>query len=769
MKGLRELFHYPAPGRTTLGRLLSVVSTADASWAAVQKRAQSNEIVSVYRKGRDAIARFDLESDGYCHQPCIAAHVEGGVAVVWNEARGDGWAIQYARYDRDASAFGAPQEVHSSGGVLLPPAAAFFQGALWVAWPGLSRGNLRIHVARHTPEGCEVLPPISPEGLDAFRPSLSANEERLFLCWDQYKGKRYEVCAASYDGTAWSDTVTLSMPGERWLCAKVLAGAGDECFLTWVALKEVTDDRGIIDHFPFAAVARLSAGTVECLLDERSPENPRIVADLREGLLAANTYMGYHGLRRNPHLARSEDGALWCLWEARLEAEKTHIAGHLLGRRWTKEDGWGPASLLHSGGIGYGAAGRMHKNALGVFFFRFGVDPEAMIEAASVDPNARRPVDRGAGKWRRWRQIEIAPAPKPSRTASAAGKTYRLFWADTHVHSVVSPDAEGEVDELIHFARDLAGLDAAAITDNDYYPHKAVSEAEWRIHQAFASHYTSPGGFVLFPGYEFTFHRRDLKPDFNHRIVLYARAGGTIHRRIDPETCTDRQLYEALAGKDAVTYPHHTTYKIVDAGLDRNVEICSSWRVVMEESDFTLRAIERGQRTGFIGSSDTHRAVPGLGGALTGIFAEELTPEGLFAAYRARRLIATQGRFVFVDFRVGDVFIGGEGVCDGVPAVAGTIDAPEPIAWFEVVRDGEVIRRQDVRDRTCRFRFKDGSASDGEHFYFLRVKLVGDPSFNTDPAEHYDGAFKTQSRYPHNLARAQGPFAWTSPVWVTVR
>ena len=61
-----------------------------------------------------------------------------------------------------------------------------------------------------------------------------------------------------------------------------------------------------------------------------------------------------------------------------------------------------------------------------------------------------------------------------------------LFWADTHCHSVLSADAEGELDELAAFGRDIAGLDIMAIVDNDYYPYKALTGAEWESLQATA-------------------------------------------------------------------------------------------------------------------------------------------------------------------------------------------------------------------------------------------------------------------------------------------
>ena len=191
----------------------------------------------------------------------------------------------------------------------------------------------------------------------------------------------------------------------------------------------------------------------------------------------------------------------------------------------------------------------------------------------------------------------------------------------------------------------------------------------------------------------------------------------------------------------------------------------------MEEADFVRQMLGQGKKFGFIGSSDSHRAVPGLGGALTGLFAESLTPEALFDAYRHRRIIATQGTCVFADFRVADLFIGEEGPCDRSPEVTASIQAPEVIEFAEIIRDGEAVYKKEPKSRTCNISFKDKNVEAGEHYYFLRVKLEGDPSLNLEKPvrESHLIPFTLNSRYPHNLSRARSPFAWTSPIWVKIR
>jgi hypothetical protein len=186
--------------------------------------------------------------------------------------------------------------------------------------------------------------------------------------------------------------------------------------------------------------------------------------------------------------------------------------------------------------------------------------------------------------------------------------------------------------------------------------------------------------------------------------------------------------------------------------------------------DFTREKLASGQMTGFIGSSDSHRRVSGNGGALTGLFAKSGSPEDLFEAYRKRRTIASQGFPIFIDFNVAGHFIGEEGSGKELQ-INGRIHAASAIDYLEIIRDGESMWWKSSRSCDEQFTIKDENCTSGKHYYYLKVKLIGDPSFNAagDPACTTRKSFTQDSRYPHNLARARGVFAWTSPVWITVQ
>lgn len=760
---------FPEPGIMCFGRIPSVTALPGTFWTAIQTETGRNSDVLLYRTTADNVETRRLRCSGNPYQPCIVALDQRTLFVAWNEVADRHWSLRCCTVDAETFAISETQILHASDKLLMGPSVTVYNGVVSVAWAERGDDAVGIRTAVRRENTWSVSEFLSAPDTDAFRPQIAALDDgRVFLAYDCYADGTYGVVLGELHDGRLDVVKTLSRQGERWLTPKILAN-GDTVYLLWIALREAEDDLGIRDHVACAMTGSFRDGEFAHLCNPHHPEDALITADLREGLLASEAYMGYHGLRRNPYFSVADDGRMWLFWEMRVEAERNASAARLVGRVLQGDNTWGPARELFDGENSYAVPSRFYGDRLPVAY----LDREA--EGERVVCSTFAPVSQGAEyrldptKWSRWRTASV-DLPNKDRTPVRVGdRELRMFWADTHCHSVLCPDAEGEPDELIQFARDIAGLDAVCLVDNDFYPFKALTEPEWNTHEQLSAHYTEPGCFVVFPGWEFTFHRPDLINTMNHRTVFYPRPGGVIYRRIDAESDTDAKLLALLQETDAICYPHHMTYEITNPAVDRNVEIVSSWRVCMAESDFTLQQLLAGHRFGFIGSSDAHRANPGLGGAWTGVYAEELTPESLAEAYRARRLVATQGFPIFINFEVAGSFIGEEGECSGTPAIRAEIRAPRPIETIEVLRDGNSIHTiENCGDQAC-IDITDDDAASGTHFYFLQIKLVGDPSYNTDAAENSYRVFDGYGgRYPHNLARARGVFAWTSPIWVEV-
>jgi hypothetical protein len=119
----------------------------------------------------------------------------------------------------------------------------------------------------------------------------------------------------------------------------------------------------------------------------------------------------------------------------------------------------------------------------------------------------------------------------------------------------------------------------------------------------------------------------------------------------------DRDLDGLVAAAeriDVLLVSHHANWTISDSPLETGIEAVSSWDTYFHNAEAMRAEWNRGQRLCLIGGSDGHRRNAGLGGAVTGVWARELTSTGILEAISNRRTIATQGRRPMVDFRLSD-------------------------------------------------------------------------------------------------------------------
>lgn len=764
-----DIFRNPDMDNLHFGRHISTLNFNDKIYSAMQMGKGKTTSVLICVTDENVEKNFIPGPEGIIHHPSLCAD-KYRLYVTWNEYADNSWQIKFASVNTDQKNIDNIETVYSSDDMCHPPVMAFYDNKPYIAFTSIRDGNLDIYVAVKKDDIWQVHTHFKHSGIDRFRPKLAANENGLYLVWDQYKDKKYEVVFASFKNDKWQIVETLGRKDQRWLTPRVMSGK-DAVYICWVVLEAVIDKLGIIDHHPYIRGAVYKDGKLTDLTDDSNIINKYNIGDLREGLLASEIYKGHVGLRRNPQLALDEDQNLYLFWEMRKETRGSDVFGRLVGRKLFGNNQWSKPAIYSSSGYSYHIADVITGSKLPVSYYFFETKDMDVVRSEYVDINQGTELNISPDKFDRWKYTALKPQAKPKDAIKLDDGKYKLVWADTHCHSNFSADAEGEPDELANFARDTAGIDIITVIDNDYYPHKALTQAEWLMHGEMSAYFTKKGNFVWLPGYEFTYHRTDLNPDFNHRCVIYPRKGGKLLRRIDPDSNTDAKMIAELKKTDGMAYPHHCSYELIGQDIEWNIEACSSWRVCLEETTCTVEKLKAGAKLGFIGSSDTHRMVPGLAGARTGLYVKELTPEALFDAYKNRRIIATQGFNIFIDFRVNEAFIGQQIQAGNSNIIKSDIKAYEKIDYVEVFRDGKSIWWDSPASEKFSFEFEDTNVGKGEHFYFMKVKLTGDPSLNVDaiPAENLPKPFEQNSRYPHNLARAQGVFAWTSPIWVNKR
>ena len=536
----------------------------------------------------------------------------------------------------------------------------------------------------------------------------------------------------------------LSDDGASLLNPTVCATADGTPWMAWIRCVDVENEDGVIDQ----------VNQIECARFDGGEWVREIAADLRYGLLPKAAVWGYPGKRRRPYLVPDDEGALWLLWERKEPHDgATTLAGGALcarafhGGRWHE-----PVRLVEGDYMDYAPC-------------RQGVrDGRLPVAAQKGQPHNGRPgrgevvvlevqlegaqplVDEtDFGHWSTVNLCERALFRPPDREVSLGDESYSLLFGDPHTHTALSEDAEGELDELLDYARAKAQLDYVAITDNDFIYGGRLSDASWHETMAREQAASEDGAFIAVPGYEWTQARWGaVRPQ--HRSILFGSYEQSILRWEDIAGDPVEALTAWIETTDGVMNTQHAYFQLTDSSREANMEVCCGWGDYINHSPCFHDHLDQGFRAGFVGTSDGHRRTPGLGGGITGLWVREFTLAGIVEAFRQRRCYATAGARIGLSFWIDDAFMGGATAAADTHRARVVVQAPREVERLEVFGDGQVV--------AC---LEDLPASVDETlgdlppcaWYYAKVTLPG--------------GFP---EYPSNIAPAEGPWAWSSPVFV---
>ena len=753
------------------------MSVADdgATWIAWHSYVNSREQIKARRIAEDqslgdvAIVGGEGPVQG---PPTIVTDVGESVWVIWSTLREARWRI-VARELRGGKWRPTATLSEPHANAVFPSAAKTAKGELIVAWS--SHHEQRFTIMSRVFEGMrwgEIRAVSSGKG-DAHRPTLAASGGgSVWVFWDQYDGNLYTVKGRKLLPST-GNIVQVSPKGEY--CMKPTALATDRgLVVAWLRKQDVIGRPGVISqwHTLHAAVREKDAWNL--IADDRGNST---AAQLTQGLMAKIEPRpiatgGYLGRRTAPMLL-ADGEQVWLLWERKSNhrGSTATVAGDLLARE-IRGGEWRRTVVVYQGFVDYHLA---HPPRARTGRFN--------IVASDVPRGGRRTYRplRGDLKvatefqqddWTGWRPVELPIEDEltPRREIRAGDKTYKLFWADLHCHSNLSADAEGEPDELTHYARDRARLDVVLFSDNDFYlvpmtPH------EYELGNFFARAYSKPKQFLSLQGYEWTSRIPGIvdaklsdsgnwTPPYrnrsfpNHRTVIYPDAGGPILRF--PEVGNDvARLNEAVKRAGGLTLTQHQVFRPSGHEVEVAMEITAGWgRYIQSHPQSFHRPLQRGARLGFVANGDSHRRAPGLSGALTGIYAEELTTSAILDALRNRRCYATNGSRIFVDARAGGALMGHESIAhrNRVTLSLRAIGTREIVSAV-LIRDGTEIKTfSGGGKREFSATFTDENLSPGTHWYYWRIAQQ-----------------RAAAPLPGNLMAAHGHLAWSTPNWVIAR
>jgi len=346
-----------------------------------------------------------------------------------------------------------------------------------------------------------------------------------------------------------------------------------------------------------------------------------------------------------------------------------------------------------------------------------------------------------------------------------------ILWGDLHGHSNFS-DGTGVPEDYFRYARDVAGLDVAALTDHDHFGVRFLDAHPelWAEIENQVRVFHEPGRFVTLLGYEWTSWL------YGHRHVLYFQDQGEVLSCLDPAVENPAQLWAALEGEQALTFAHHSAGEPVPTdwsfrpdprfepvteivSVHGNSEAPDAPRPVRGgiDGNFVRDVLESGVRLGFIGSGDSHDGHPGLphlsassgflpareGGAgaqlgtggLAAILSEERTREGVHRALMERRVYATSGPRILLQ-----VSLEGHGLGRTVPLAdlppSPNLDllviACAPLDRLELVQKGQAVLRQELEgELELRGRLPLEGLQKGDHVYVRVVQRDGGAAWSS--------------------------------------
>jgi len=514
-----------------------------------------------------------------------------------------------------------------------------------------------------------------------------------------------------------------------------------------VRTEDVENEDGVIDQHNFLMAARHNGEHWQ--IEE--------IADLEYGLMPKAGVWGYPGKRRHPYLVSDDRGGLWALWERKEphDGNTRNCHGVLLGRRFTDGAWEEPVRIIEEQYFDYAPDARGVIGGELIVAAQRGVPiaergrGEVLLLKTPIGDRPAQPEDTG---WDGWTTVDLPRrqvfTPR-DREVELDGERYQLVLGDPHTHTALSEDAEGDLTEMLAYARDKAHLDFVAITDNDYIYGGRLSDSGWRQTMRQAQAWSRAGAFIVIPAYEWTQAKWGaVQPQ--HRSVLFERYDEPMLRWYDAGIGQAADAFDALISwietTTGVLNTQHREFALSRSEREANMEVVCGWGDYINQSDCFHRHLNDGFHVGFVGTSDGHRRTPGLGGGLTGLWVREFTVGGIIDAMRNNRCYATAGARIGVKFWVNGAFMGQVAPAGDACTARIAVEAPREVETVEIIGDGEVVAT--LRDLPATF----DETIEGLPpcaWYYAKVTMPG--------------GFP---EYPSNIAPAEGPWAWSSPVFV---
>ena len=434
-------------------------------WSGYQNHLEWMWSTSLRAENRTAPLIFS-PGPGIQSQPRFIATGDGAGWAAWTRQRNGRWEIVARRMAAD---LWLPAEILTEGSDGMAPVLARAGSDVIMAFEDHARTE-RITLRRGSARGWSAATVLSDAAKPSYRPALAATPSgEVWAFWDTYLAAEtgYAVFGRRVAPSP-SPVERLSPAGRNCLKATAVFTGRNGLAVAWVNTEDAGGGAGVLDHLDTIQVAIRKDGAWRVSEQGNVPLMFGLTSRMEP---AFEPVWGYAGRRRHPMLL-DDAGSLWLLWERRISSGgNAGEPGRLCARRLDGET-WSAPVVLHEGLVEYALpeSGKTIDGKLPVI----GRDTAHRFHDLTLDLNGGQTIQ--FEPWTGWKPVRLPlaqPAARPQVTIK--GKPHFLYWGDLHVHSILTPDAEGEVDELMHFARDKSQLDAVSRTSKS-----ATSAQHWQ-------------------------------------------------------------------------------------------------------------------------------------------------------------------------------------------------------------------------------------------------------------------------------------------------
>lgn len=678
--------------------------------------------------------------DGLESFPRLTCDQKNRLWITWCAKRENNWDI-YARILTDGKWSDEMRVSDDPKPDLHPVIRITSENDIWIAWESLRNGNFDIVAARILRDRPQKPVLISDAPEPDLRPEMvSSAKGGLMVLWDRQKDDDYHVMMNSLTKKSWSGEIMISS-GEGFNLAP---SAADNQGTLMVAWQTNLRPDGMRDYNHWLLLRQIKQNEPGAYIIIEEPGDRLKIRE--DQSLEFSTVLYDHNNRLWIFSRASQDFYAQCFQDGK----KSPLYRFDI-------TGWGGRGVnirAIRGNDGYLYSVR--RDLKYIYLNRLDTEKANLTYDSEWQVVESYPIQKSE-------QLPIPAAPEQYAGEIKLPDSLHFYFGDIHQHSALS-DGVGTADECFTRSAAIFHYDFAALTDHEWFTSNQVLPSEWEWIKMVCQQVTIPGKFIAIPAYEWTSAR--LPGGFGHKNVYFPNFDAPVFSlRSDAKTPAD--LFRLIEPFGAIAIPHHigwtgTDWESFDSGLQPVSEIVSTHGAfeymgnepIMHRGglpgNFVRDGLLMGKKFGLVGGSDGHglKWHHGVGykesefeSGLTVVIAPENSLSAIFEAFRARRVYATSGSRIFIDFRINGEWMGSDLTAFQQPVVALRVMGSASLHKVEVIRDGEIILalgKDTTFGRGVNRTFTDSEVQSGQHFYYLRV------------------------------IQENGEMAWSSPIWVNL-